>query len=90
MSVNSLTTIQKDQLKAALNEINDSMTRMDAERDLIKTTINAMSEKLNLDKKIIKKLATTLHKSDFDEQTATFEEFGSFFEILFRKSDLNG
>ena len=52
VNINSLSTEQKQQLKKAIQELNDSMTRAAAERELQKEGINDISEKLGLDKKL--------------------------------------
>lgn len=78
MNANSLTAEQRKQLKNAVVELNDSMTRTAAERDLQKETINDISEKLGLDKKLVRRMAKVYFKANYNdeiEEHNTFEEF---------------
>lgn len=78
MDVNSLSTTDKQKLKNAIQEINNSMTRVAAERDLQKEIINKLAEELSLDKKLIRRMAKVYFKSNFTtevEENNMFEEF---------------
>lgn len=80
MNVNSLSADQKQKLKKTIQELNDSMTRVAAERDLQKEGIAEISEDLGLDKKLVRRLAKTYFKANFNqesEENRTFEEFYS-------------
>jgi hypothetical protein len=80
VDVNSLTKEDREKLKAAVKKIDDSLTRVVAERDFIKTTIEDLADKVPLDKKLIRKLAKTFHKASFQmdqEENETFEELYS-------------
>lgn len=71
---------QRKQIQDALQEISNSMTRIDAERDFIKEAINNVAEEHELSKKIIRKMARVYHKQNFREEQSTHEEF----EILYQ------
>ena len=76
--------------KALLNtikEIDNSMTRVAAERDFQKDAITAAVDRLGLDKKYIRKLATIYHKQNFSEVQAEQEELAYLFEIITGGSD---
>lgn len=78
MNANSLTAEQRKQLKGAIVELNDSLTRVAAERDLQKETVNSISEKLGLDKKLIRRMAKVYFRANYTdevEENNTFEEF---------------
>lgn len=78
VSVNSLSQSDKEYLKGVVKELDDSLTRVAAERDLQKEAIEKAAEKLGLDKKLIRKLGKTHHKANFNsesEENRTFEEF---------------
>ncbi len=80
VDVNSLTKEDREKHKAAVKKIDDSLTRVSAERDFIKTTIEDLADKVPLDKKLIRKLAKTFHKASFQmdqEEHETFEELYS-------------
>lgn len=51
----------------ALREISNSMTRIEAERDLIKDTLNMLKDNHELPTKYTRKLAKIYHKQNFNE-----------------------
>jgi len=78
VSVNSLSENDRKKLKGAIQELNDSMTRAAAERELQKETIINTCEELSLDKKLVRKMGKTYFKANFNtevEEQKTFEEF---------------
>ena len=80
VDVNSLTKEDRQKLKNAVQKIDDSMTRIVAERDFIKATIEDLADKVPLDKKVIRRLAKTVHKASFQmdhDDNETFEELYS-------------
>jgi DNA-directed RNA polymerase subunit N (RpoN/RPB10) len=59
-------------------EINDSMLRVSSERDLQKEALDSITDKLGVDKKIVRRMARTYYKANFNaevEDNNTFEEF---------------
>lgn len=77
MNVGALSQEKREQLKKAVKTIDDSLTRILGERTLIKETINNVSDATGLDKKIIRKLAKTIHKASYRmdaEENETFDE----------------
>jgi len=78
VSINSLTESQKKELKEAIQQLNDSMTRVAAERDFQKDSINSISDKTGVDKKIIRRMAKVYFKANYSqeqEENRNFEEF---------------
>lgn len=78
VSVNSLSQTDKDKLKGVIKELNDSMTRVAAEKDFQKEAITKVCEELGLDKKLIRRMAKTYFKANFNdevEENNTFEDF---------------
>jgi len=73
----------KEKLKKAIQEISNSMTRMDAERDLIKEIISDAHDEHGIDKKVLRKLARAFHKQNFSEEVATQEEFETLYQEVF-------
>lgn len=86
VNVNSLTSEQKQQLKKAIQELNDSMTRAAAERELQKEGINDISEKLGLDKKLVRRLAKTYFKANFNQESEENKAFEEFYTVLISKT----
>jgi len=86
VNVNSLSSEQKQQLKKAIQELNDSMTRAAAERELQKEGINDISEKLGLDKKLVRRLAKTYFKANFNQESEENKTFEEFYSVLISKT----
>lgn len=79
-SVNSLSSVDKQKLKGAIQEISDSLTRASAERDLQKEIINKISEDLDLDKKLVRRLGKAYFKANFTEEAENNSAFEEFYE----------
>lgn len=78
VSINSLTDAQKKELKEAIQQLNDSMTRVAAERDYQKESVNSISDKTGVDKKIVRRMAKVYFKANYSqeqEENRNFEEF---------------
>jgi hypothetical protein len=72
----------KKKVKDALQEASNSLTRIEAERDLIKEIIKTLHEDHDLPKKALSKMVKTYHKSNFAETVATEEEFQTLYETI--------
>ena len=72
----------KKKIKGALQEASNSLTRIDAERDLVKNILNDTSKNFQIPKKTVKKLINVYHKQNFSEEVATHEEFESLYETV--------
>jgi hypothetical protein len=69
-------------IKGALQEISDSKTRIEGERDFIKDVITALYEEhkdKGITKKQLNKMATVYHRRNFKSEVTSAEEF----EILY-------
>lgn len=75
-----LTDEQKKKLQGAIREISNSMTRTEAERDLIREIVKEQSAELQIPKKIINKIAKTYHKQNLTQEVADHEEFVELYE----------
>ena len=73
--------VDRKKISDALREISDSMTRMSAEKDLIKDIIADLTEKFEIPKKTVSKMAKIYHKQNFNEEVKQFEDF----EILYNE-----
>lgn len=87
VSINSLTTIDRRKLKSAIIELNDSMTRISAENDLQKDVLNNVAEEIGLDKKLVKRLARTYYKSNFNVEAEENKYFEEFYTVLLTTQD---
>lgn len=80
VSINSLNEQQKKELKEAIHQMNDSLTRVAAERDYQKETINSISDKTGVDKKIIRRMAKVYFKSNYAEEQEENRQFEDFYD----------
>jgi hypothetical protein len=76
--------VDRKRIKDALQEISNCMTRIEAERDLIKYLKEICFEefKTSLSKKQIARMARVFHKQNFQEEVASHEEFESLYEEI--------
>lgn len=65
----------RKKIRDALQEISNSYTRVEAERDLIKEIISNMSEEFDLPKKTVRKMAKVYHKQNFSQEQQEFSDF---------------
>ena len=72
----------RKKLLSAVKEISNSMTRTDAERDFQKDAINAIADKLDLEKKYVRKLAVIFHKQNYTEVQQEREELEVLYEAM--------
>lgn len=70
----------RKKLKNALQEISNSLTRVEAERDLIKDIVKNLSEEFELSKKVVSKMARIYHKQNFSEEKQAFEDLETLYE----------
>jgi hypothetical protein len=76
----NLTPDQKKSLQNAVQEISNSMTRTEAERDLIREIVKDQSQELQIPKKIISKIAKTYHKQNLTQEIADHDDFVELYE----------
>jgi PP-loop superfamily ATP-utilizing enzyme len=69
-------------VRSAIVEMSNSMTRMDAERDLIKEIVEKINEEEFIDKRVIRKMARVYHKQNFAEESTINEEFETHFKNI--------
>lgn len=72
----------RDKIKKMLAEISGSMTRMEAERDLVRETIKDMSKQFNLSVKTLNRMAKVYHKQNYNQEVAEHEEFEELYETI--------
>lgn len=65
----------KKKIKKAVQEMNDSFTRVAAERDLQKSILEKVSEEVGMDKKLLRRLAKTFYNGSFVVEQTDFEAF---------------
>lgn len=72
----------KLKIKKMMGEISNSYTRIEAERDLIKDTIDALSKEYEMEKKQLRKMSRTFHKQNYSTVEAEQEEFTFLYESI--------
>ena len=73
-------------IKKMLEEVSNSMTRIAAERDLIKETITEVSKEFDLPKKYLNKMAKTYFKQNFHVEQADHEELESLYTSILQSN----
>lgn len=72
--------MDREKLKKTIEEISNSMTRIDGERDYIKEAIKMAHDEHQIDKKVLRKMARAYHKQNFTEEVQTAEEFETLYQ----------
>lgn len=75
----------RKKIRDALQEASNSMTRIEAERDLIKQIKSDLADEYGdagLNKKTIAKLVRVFHKRNFQEEQAAQSEFETLYEEI--------
>jgi Transcriptional regulator DsbA len=72
--------IDKAKILGCLQEISNSLTRIEAERDLIKEILQKMQDECEIPKKLGRKLAKTYHKRNYEEEVAEQADFQTIYE----------
>lgn len=74
--------VDRKKIRDALQEVSNSYTRIEAERDLIKNVVGDLSDQFGLDKRTLRKMARTYHKQNFADERQAFDEFEELYESL--------
>ena len=71
---------EKKVVQDALEEMVNSMTRVAAEKDLMKEIVASVKEKTTVQPKVFKKMAKVAFKANFSEEVALHEEFEELYQ----------
>ena len=85
-SVQGLNEGERKQLRKAVMEMNDSMTRQGAERELQKETTDDVCGQLGLDKKLFKRMARAYFKANFKDEVQENTDFEEFYTAVMEKT----
>lgn len=69
-------------IQKALQEISASLTRIDAEKDLIKDILTTVQDNQNIPKKYMRKMAKIYHKQNFNEVQQEQEDLETLYETV--------
>tara|TARA_R110002096_G_scaffold69149_1_gene166336 strand:- start:18487 stop:18753 length:267 start_codon:yes stop_codon:yes gene_type:complete len=78
-----MNAVDQKKLVSAMQELSDSMTRMDAEKDLVKEIIESTSDVSGIAKKTLRKLANIHHRRNIDEVRTYNSEVEDLYEEVF-------
>lgn len=70
----------KAKILGMLQEISNSLTRVESERDLIKEILDRLQDECEIPKKLGRKLAKVYHKRSFEEEVAQQNDFVDIYE----------
>lgn len=85
-SVQGLTDEDRKTLRKAVLEMNDSMTRVGAERELQKETTNEVCDKLGIDKKLFRRMSRAYFKANFKDEVQENTDFEEFYSTIMEKT----
>ena len=72
----------KKRIRGALEEISNSMTRMGAERDLIKNILQDVENDTQVPKKYLRKMANIFHKQNLNEVKTENDDVETLYETV--------
>jgi hypothetical protein len=72
----------RKKIRGALEEISNSLTRIEAERDMIKDILQDVEDKFELPKKYTRKVAKIFHKQNFAEVKTEQEDLETIYETV--------
>lgn len=73
----------RQKIKIAVQEISNSKTRIEAEKENIKSIVEDLSAQYQLPKAAINKMAALFHKQNIQEESSQFEDVVSLYETIF-------
>jgi inorganic pyrophosphatase/exopolyphosphatase len=85
-NISSLNDMERKKLKKAIMELNDSMTRASAERELQKETIGTLYDELGVDKKLLRRMAKAYFKANFGEEVEENKAFEESYDLIIKNT----
>lgn len=73
----------RQKIKIAVQEISNSKTRIQSEKDLIKAIVDTLSEEFELPKPTINKIADWYYKQDMNNALGKVEDASALYETIF-------
>jgi len=86
VNISSLNETERKRLKKAIMEMNDSMTRAAAERELQKETINTLFDELGVDKKLVRRMAKAYYKANFGDEVEENRAFEESYDLIIKNT----
>lgn len=70
----------RKKFNGALQELSNSMTRISAEKDLMRDIVKDLSDNFQIPKKTVSKLARIYHKQNFSQEAQEFDDLETLYE----------
>lgn len=86
VTINALSIEDRKKLRKTIEALNDSMTRVAAERELQKEAINNIFDELGVDKKVVRRMAKAHFKANFNEEVEENSNFEDFYKTIMKES----
>lgn len=77
----------REKLLKVIQELDNSMTRVDAERDFQKEAIEEICEELDIEKKYVRRVARIYHKQNYSLVQQEQEEVEQLYETVVNNSN---
>lgn len=72
----------RQKIRDAIQEISNSLTRIEAEQDHIKAVLTVVEEKYDIPKKQTRKIASAYHKQNAEEVLSEMNVFETLYEAI--------
>jgi Zn-dependent M32 family carboxypeptidase len=72
----------RKKIKEAVQEISNSLTRIEAERDMIREIVKEVSDTHQIPRKIIAKISKTFHKQNLAQEVSDHEDFVDLYDTV--------
>ena len=72
----------REKIRRVLRTVSESMTRIEAEKDLIKEEIAALAEEFDIPKKFLNRMARTYHRQNFKDVVEEQDDFETLYETV--------
>jgi len=72
----------RKKIRGAMEEISNSYTRVEAERDFVKDAINALADEVDIPKNILRKMARIYHKQNMQDVVSEVEDIEALMESI--------
>lgn len=69
-------------IKDAMTELSNAYTRIEAERDFIREALADLQDKVDIDKKYLRKMSRIYHKQNIVEFTTEAEDIETLYEAI--------
>jgi hypothetical protein len=87
VTINALSIEDRKTLRKTIEALNDSMTRVAAERSLQKEAIVDIFDELGVDKKLVRRMAKVYYSANFNDEVEENSNFEDFYKTIMKESN---